>query len=133
MKIGTDISDDKLQNLSPTANTELEKVSKHYLEEVLDEASRIEESRRTSNSSPEITAAIINEAVAYAKNYGIRKRKPKRLIWAQVIAFISTSIAWGIFDVEKFKDLLYVIGFILIFGISVGSTVYLIFNDSNND
>src|SRR5450759_4858799 len=133
MKIETDISDDKLQNLSPTAKTELEKIYKQYLEEVLDEASKIEESRRTSNSNPEITATIINEAVAYAKNYGIRKRKPKRLIWSQIIAFISTSIAWGIFDVEKFKDPLYVIGFILIFGISVGSTVYLIFNDSNND
>ena len=133
MKIETDISDGKLQSLSPTAKTELEKVSKHYIEEVLDEASRIEESRRTSNSNAEITAAIINEAVAYAKNYGIRKRKPKRLICAQIIAFISTSIAWGIFDVEKFKNLLYVIGFILIFGISVGSTVYLIFNDNNND
>ena len=133
MKIETEISDDKLQNLSKTANTELEKISKHYLEEILDEASRIEESRRTSNSTPEITAAIINEAVTYAKNYGIRKRKPRRLIWAQIISFISTSITGGIFDVEKFKCLSYVIFFIIMFGFSVGFTVYLILNDSNND
>lgn len=61
MKIEIDIPDDKLQNLSPTAKTEMEKVAKQYTEEVLDEASRIEESRRTSNSNPEITAAIIND------------------------------------------------------------------------
>jgi len=133
MKIDIDISDDKLQNLSLTAKTEMEKVSKHYIEEVLDEASRIEESRRTSNSNPEITAAIINDAVVIARNYGIRKRKPKRQIIMQILAFVASIFTGGLFDTEKFKDSGYVILFLVIFLIAIVSTVYLILNDNNNE
>src|SRR5438552_18609604 len=98
MNIEIDISDDKLQNLSPTAKSEIKKVSKLYIEEVLDEASRIEESRRTSNTNPEVTAPIINDAVVFAKNYGIRKRKPKRHIFMQILAFVASTFTGGLFN-----------------------------------
>lgn len=133
MKLETDISDDKLQNLSPTAKSELGNISKLYIEEVLDEASRIEESRRTSNSNPEVTAAIINDAAAYAKSHGIRKRKPKREIVVQGTAFVSATITGGLFDTSKFQDIIYVVVFLVVFAISVVATLYLILNDSNND
>ena len=133
MKLEIEISDAKLQNLSPTAKNELSIISKSYLEDVLDEASRIEESRRTSNSNPEITAAIISDAAAYAKSHGIRKKKPKRLMFAQVIAFVSATITGGLFDTSKFQDVVYVVVFLIVFAISVVTTIYLILNDSNND
>jgi hypothetical protein len=133
MKIEIDIPDDKLQNLSPTAKTEMEKVSKHYIEEVLDEASRIEESRRTSNSIPEITAAIINDAVVFAKNYGIRKKKPKRQIFMQILAFLASTLTGGLFNTDKFKDAGYVVLFLVVFLIAIVASVYLILNDNNND
>lgn len=133
MKIEIDISDDKLQNLSPTAKTEISKVSKSYIEDVLDEASRIEESRRTTTGNPEVTAAIINDAVVFAKNYGIRKRKPKRQIFMQIVAFVASTFTGGLFDTDKFKDAWYVILFLVIFLIAVVATVYLILNDNNNE
>lgn len=133
MKIEIDISDDKLQNLSPTAKTEISKVSKSYIEDVLDEASRIEESRRTTTGNPEVTAAIINDAVVFAKNYGIRKRKPKRQIFMQIVAFITSTLTGGLFDTDKFKDAWYVILFLVIFLVAVVATVYLILNDNNNE
>ena len=133
MKIEIEISDDKLQNLSPTAKNEIGKVSKSYIEEVLDEASRIEESRRTTNGNPEITAAIINDAVVFAKNYGIRKKKPKKQIFMQILAFVASTFTGGLFDTDKFKDTGYVILFLLIFLVAVVATVYLILNDNNND
>lgn len=133
MKIEIEISDDKLQNLSPTAKTEISKVSKSYIEDVLDEASRIEESRRTNNGNPEITASIINDAVFFAKNYGIRKKKPKKQIFMQILAFVASTFTGGLFDTDKFKDTIYVILFLLIFLVAVVATVYLILNDNNNE
>lgn len=133
MKLEIEISDGKLQNLSPTAKTEISKVSKAYIEEVLDEASRIEESRRTSTSDAEVTAAIINDAVVFAKSYGIRKRKPKKQIFMQVLAFVSSTLAGGLFDTDKFKDTGYVVLFLIIFLVAVVTAVYLILNDNNND
>ena len=49
MEIKVSIPDEKLQNLSPSANTEILKVAEHYVEEVLDEASRIEEKQKNFN------------------------------------------------------------------------------------
>lgn len=132
MKIEVDISDDKLQNLSPTAIAEIGKVTKVYLEDVLDEASRIEESRRT-NGNPEITAAIINDAVVFAKNYRIKRKKPKLQIFMQIVAFITSTLTGGLFDTDKFKDTWYVIIFLLVFLIAVVSSVYLILIDNNNE
>lgn len=133
MKIEIDISDEKLQNLSPTAKTEIGKVCKAYVEEVLDEASRIEESRRTTTANPEVTAAIINDAVVFAKNYGIRKKKPKRLIFMQILAFVASTFTGGLFDTDKFKETWFVIIFLVVFLVAIVSTVYLILNDNNND
>jgi len=133
MKLEIEISDNKLQNLSPTAKAEIGKVSKAYIEDVLDEASRIEESRRTSAGSAEITAAIIDDAVVFAKNYGIRKRKPKKQTFMQVLAFIASTLTGGLFDTDKFKETGYVVLFLVIFLVAVVATVYLILNDNNND
>jgi hypothetical protein len=133
MKIEVDISDDKLQNLSTTAKDEVGKVSKAYIEEVLDEASRIEESRRANNSNPEVTAAIITDAVYFAKSYGIRKKKPKKQIFLQIVAFLASTVTGGLFDVDKFNDIAYVGLFLFVFLVAIVSTVFLIFNDNSND
>lgn len=133
MKIEIDIVDDKLQGLSSSANTEICKVTKLYVEEILDEASRIEESRRTSVQNPEITASIINDAVYLAKNIGIRKRKPKRHVVMQTIVFLSSTITGGLFDIDKFKNLGFIILFLIVFFVAISTTIYLILNDNNND
>ena len=133
MNIEIEIQDSKLQNLSSTAHSEIIKVSQRYLEDVLDEASRIEESRRISVKAPEITASLINDAAHYARTFGIRKKKPKRLVFLQIVAFIGSIFTGGLFDVEKFKSLGYVLLFLLIFLVAVVSSVYLIFNDNQND
>ena len=133
MKIEFEIQDNKLQNLSSTAQSEIIKVSQIYLEDVLDEASRIEESRRTSVDNPEITASIISDAAHYAKTYGIRRKKPKKLILLQIVAFIGSTFTGGLFDIEKFKSVYYVLLFLFVFLVAVVSSVYLIFNDNQND
>jgi hypothetical protein len=133
MNIEIEIQDNKIQNLSSSAHLQIKKVTQGYLEEVLDEANRIEESRRTSVDSPEITASIIDDAAHYAKTHGIRKKKPKKLIWLQIVAFIGSIFTGGLFEVDKFKTLGYILLFLAVFLIAVVSSVYLIFKDNQND
>jgi hypothetical protein len=133
MKLQIEIQDNKLKNLSTTAQQEIIKVSQIYLSEILDEASRIEESRRNSVDDPEITAALINDAAHYARTYGIRKKKPKRHIILQIIILISSIFTGGLFDIDKFKSLPYILIFLTVFLIAVIPSVYLIFNDTQND
>lgn len=133
MKIEIDISDDKLENLSKSANKELEKATKVYIEEILDEASRLEESRRINNSTPEITAAIVGDAVVAAKHYGIRKKNRKKKILIPSIAFISTIITGGIFEKDGYDTVWEFSLFLILFLIAIVSTLYIIFTDNSNE
>ena len=78
MRIEIEISDDKIQGLIQTAQTELKKVAKRYIEEVLDEAGRLESSVHQSSANPEITASIINEAVLYNRRFSYKRTKKRR-------------------------------------------------------
>lgn len=133
MKIEIEISDDKLQNLSQSANEELEKATKCYVEDILDEAGRIEESRRITNSTPEITAAIIDDAVAFAKYYGIRKKKNKKKPLIVSTAFFSTLLTGLIFNRDDFENGWYILLFLIIFFIAIASNLFLIFGDNSDE
>ncbi len=126
MKIEVHISDNKLQDLSQSANEEMKKIAKAYIEEVLDEASRIEESHRTSNTTPEITATIIQDAVDYARKYGIRKKKPRKHVFVQIVAFLSTVFTGGLFTIEGFTNTWHLVTFLLVLLIATVSTVFLV-------
>ena len=58
MNVKFEIQEERVQNLSDNAKYELEKLSKKYAEEILDEASRIEETSRNQDAKPEITTSV---------------------------------------------------------------------------
>ena len=132
MEITVSISDEKLQNLSTSANAEIQKVAEHYIEEVLDEASRIEESRRTSTSNPEITAAIINDGAHFAKTQGIRTRKSGWSKCLQFLSFLASVFTGGLFNLDKLSQPTYCIIFLTVLVFAAVSTFYLIFIDNSN-
>ena len=133
MKLEIEIPDEKVKCLSPTANMELARVAKSYIIDVLDEAGRIEESRRNSKSSPEITGAIINEAVLYSKTIGFRKKKSAGKIFLQIVSYVSTIFTGALFNIDKFKNVGYVLLFLAVFTVCMFSTIYVITNSSKND
>lgn len=133
MRIDVDIEDGKLQNLSANATVEISIVAKSYIEEVLDEASRIEESRRSSTGNPEITSSIITDAVIFSKRFGIKKRKPKKQIAIQIVASFSSLVTGGLFQIDKFTNGLFLFAFLVCFLIAIASSIFLIFNDGTND
>ena len=62
MRIEFDISDEKVQNFSLDARSELTRQSTRIVEEIVDEAGRIEASRRLPDANSEITQSNVKEA-----------------------------------------------------------------------
>lgn len=131
MRIEFNISDDKIVNFSRGAKTELTQQSHRIAEEIVDEASRIEASRRISDTNSEVTQSNVKEAATQPRMAIAKKRTwiPKVL---QIVAFGSSLVAGSLLDTEKFKETSHVIWFIIMTFIAVGTMVYLTFNQNNN-
>lgn len=131
MKIEFNISDDKIINFSRGAKAELTRQSNRIAEEIVDEASRIEASRRISDTTSEVTQSNVKEAATQPRMIFTKKKSWTSKI-IQIIAFASSLIAGGLLDIDKFKERSYVICFIIVLFIAIATTVYLIFNQENN-
>lgn len=131
MKIEFDILDDKVQNFSSDAKTELSDQAKRLTEDVVDEASRIENQRRMPDTKSEVTQSHVNEAASHPRRF-FRPRKSLLSKIIQLVAFISTMVAGSMLDPDKFKETSHVIWFIVALFLAIGSTVYLTFNNENN-
>ena len=132
MKIKFNISDDKIVNFSCGAKAELTQQANRIAEEIVDEASRIEASRRISDTTSEVTQSNVKEAATQPRMIFTKKKS-----WAskiiQIIAFVSSLVTGGLFDLDKFKEGSHVIMcFIVVLFIATATNVYLIFNQENN-
>ena len=132
MNIEFQIPDEKIQNLSQNAKSELKNLCKDYTEEILDEASRIESSRRNPETDSEITASIIKEADIFSKRFPAPKKRSWWVKVIQIIAFISCIITGSLFDTDKFQDSKHVFLFIIVLFVAISTTVFLTFNKEPN-
>ena len=131
MKLEIDIPDEKVQNFSQDAKTELKKQSNRIAIEISDEASRIEEGRRLPETNSEITQSNVREAATQPRMVVARKKSLVSKI-IQALAFISTLIAGNLLDTTKFTETNHVIWFIIVLFVAIGTTVYLTFNQDKN-
>lgn len=131
MKLEIDIPDEKVQNFSQEAKTELKKQSNRIAVEITDEASRIEEGRRLPETNSEITQSNVREAATQPRMIVARKKSLTSKI-IQAVAFISTLIAGNLLDTSKFTETNHVFCFIVVLFVAIGTTVYLTFNQENN-
>ena len=131
MNIRFNISDDRVINFSSGAKTELINQSHRMAEEIVDEASRIEASRRISDTGSEVTQSNVKEAATQPKMI-ISKKKSLKTKILQLIAFVSTLVTGSLLDTEKFEETDHVVWFVVMSFIAIGTTVYLTFNQDNN-
>ncbi|MBC9915038.1 AtpZ/AtpI family protein [Chitinophaga varians] len=136
MRVEFDIPDEKVQNLSPNGKSALIQYSKKLTEDIVDEASRIEASRRSPDTNTEITAAIINDAAHYSRRFVPKPTKSKWTKIIQIASFVATMIAGAmlgsILDTTKVKTLNEIIWFLIVFLLAIVSAAYLIFNNESN-
>ncbi|TSA26424.1 MAG: hypothetical protein D4R67_07765 [Bacteroidetes bacterium] len=133
MIIEIDISDLKLNNLSNSANTKLKEVSEKYIEDVLDEAARLEASRNNSGNNPEITAAIVLDAVEFTKKFRFSKKKSTKKVIFQLLAFISTVCTGGLFKPVEFAKVWYAIIFLVVFLLAILFNLIIYLYDTRNE
>jgi len=127
MNFTIEIDDGQVSEFSQPAKEELTKVLKEKAGEIIDEANRLEESRRTSDSK-EITASTIQDAYSYVNRFTPVAKTPQYVKWVQVAATVSSIVAGGLFDLEDLKNTGHLILFLLVLAVAVGTSVYLIFN-----
>lgn len=131
MKIEFDISDDKIVNFSLGARNELVHQSQRIVSDIVDEASRIEASRRIYDTSSEVTQSNVKEAANQPRMMVVKKKT----LWTKVVqiaSFISSIIMGSLLDTDKFKDTNHVTWFIIMTFIAIGTTIYVTFNQDNN-
>lgn len=131
MKVEFDIPDEKVQNFSSDAKSELATQSCRVASEIVDEASRIEASRRIPDSNSEVTQSNVKEAATHPRMVITQKKSWTSKI-VQIVAFISTLIAGSLLDTTKFTDTNHVVWFIVTSFVAIGTTVYLTFNQEKN-
>lgn len=131
MRIEFEIPDEKVQNFSQEAKTELNKQSNRLAVEIVDEAGRIEASRRLPETNSEVTQSNVKEAATQPRMFVAKKSSRKSKI-IQIVAFASTLVAGSLLDTEKFKETNHVVWFIVTSFAAIGTTVYLTFNQENN-
>lgn len=127
MNLNFDVNDDQISDFTEQAKTELLSVIEKKAVEIIDEANRLEEARRTSNAK-EITATTIQDAYSFTNRFSNNLKTPKHIKWIQALTTVSSIITGGLFDIEKMKDTYYLIIFLVVLAIAIGSSVYLIFN-----
>ena len=101
-------------------------------EEILNEAARIEASRREDNAIAEITASDVRGATKYIFR---PRRKKSKTIWfkiTQTISFVSSMISGSLIDPEKFRDKILLYVFVLTFTIAICTTIYTTFLSDND-
>lgn len=122
--IQVNISDDKIDNLSTSAQKTLKKQVEKYADDIIKEANLIEEAIREDGANTEITSNIILQAVRKNKT-NHRKKSNKGLFLAKCISTFTLLFTGYLFDLDRFKsnaELLIV--FLIVFVIASISTLF---------
>ncbi|WP_405131671.1 hypothetical protein MHB43_08040 [Paenibacillus sp. FSL H8-0317] len=127
MPLRIEIPDQKLEFLTDEAKEELKKSVTNFSDGILKEAGRIEVSiRNDSNSRPEITRHLVQEAVTYQKSIFRKNSASKKYRITQLVSALSLFFSGIMFDFEEFqKNSTLLIFFFILASIAVLSTFYL--------
>jgi hypothetical protein len=132
MKVEFDIFDETIQNFSVQARTEITRQSKRIAEEIIKEASLIEAGQKVSDAQTEVTHSNVIRA-ATSPRMVFRRKKRWWLKIIQILSSLSSIVVGSLFDTSKFVETSHVIWFIIMSFIAIGTTVYLTFNQENNE
>lgn len=123
MPITVNVSESKLTDLSIQAKEELVSATTRYVEDIIDEANRLEAADSGEQNRPEITRSTIKDAVLYLKKYPKKKRTSSTYVLLQIVSAISMLLTGCLFNVDKFRtDNSWLIWFLIMAAIAFTST-----------
>ena len=128
MRISIEIEDKKVCNFTESAIKELNSQSKKVIEDLIDEACRVEAVRRESDTKQEITQADVIDGVRFSKK-SHRQKKEKWKILIRGASPTVSAFAGFIFDKNNMTS---VIGGMFLLLLAACGTIYLMMEDYYN-
>ena len=129
MPLEITIPDDDTKYVIPSAVAELQSSIKHYSDDLLQEASRLEATAKTTSGNPEITSSMIKDADLLLRRGYRRPRKKKWLVAAQIVATVSGILTGLLAKFDRFKEPAWLIAFVAILTIAITTTVIIIVSE----
>ena len=106
------IDDSNLKGFNPAAKDTLKETCHKYTSDVIEEANRIESTRRSAKGAPEITSIMVTDAEVLIRRGLV---KPKIKIWQKIIKILSVilaAITAKMYDTAKLTDGTYMLIFV---------------------
>ena len=129
MPLQIDIPDDEIKYLTEPAKEELASSTKEYINELIKEASRLEEIENTTGREPEIVGSMVRNAVLLLKKDYRDVSKSRLLKFIQFISALSSALFGVMFDYEQMANSTYLIFVFIVFAIAIASTLYVIIKE----
>jgi hypothetical protein len=126
MPLRIHVPDDDTRYLNSPAVAELESSMRKFSDDLLKEASRLEAASKTTSGNPEITSSMIRDATLLLRRGYRKPRKDRGLVGAQVVAAVTTLVTGLLADLEKLKDPILMIVFIVFLSIAITATVLVL-------
>lgn len=129
MPIKIEIPDNDVTYLNQPAKDELKTSVREYIDELLDEATRLEAANNTSGGNPQITSSMISDAeLLLRRGY----KKPKKSTWIkiiQILSSVSAAIFGVMFDYEKVQEPTFIVLLLLVFAVALGTTIFVVMSE----
>jgi hypothetical protein len=129
MGIQIDISDKDVQYLNAPAQHELKKHVELYIDQLLEEASRLEAGQRTADGDPQINSSMVNDAANIIKRGYRNIKKPAWLTASQIISSLSALFVGLIFDFERLKNPVMLVVFVILLAVAITFNVIVLIRD----
>lgn len=128
MRISIEIEDNKVCNFTEGALQELNSQSKKVIENLIDEACRVETVRREPDTRQEITQADVIDGARFSQ----KSHRHKRKLWKIVLRGLCPAVAAVSGFVFEKNDTTSVIWAMVILLIATSITIYLMMEDYYN-
>lgn len=129
MAIDINLPDDDVQHLNPPARQQLQANVEDYIDQLLEESSRLEAVQRTSEGDPEINSSMVKDAALLIGRGYQRQKKPGWLRACQIVATLSALLTGFVFDFERLKDPIMLVVFVLILAAAITFNVIVLMKD----
>lgn len=129
MTINTRLPDDATIHLNVRAVNEFETAITQFAEDLLRESGRLEAASKSTDGNPEITSTMVNDANILLRRGYVRQPKKPYLIASQLIATLGGFLVGLLADMDKLKDALTLVAFVILLTITITATVVSLVKD----
>lgn len=129
MPVEITVADDATKYLNTPAVAQLKAASEQYIQDVLQEANRLEAAGKSTKGNPEVTSSMVRDADMLLRRGYSKPKKSRSLIAAQLISTIGGFVVGLLADAEKLKNPTTLVVFVIVLGFTITAAVVAVLKD----